>query len=116
MGTAFRFRIWFTLLWLAGIVAALIALSLSQAHAQSMACLEFDKLAKGLADKYHEVPAGSGITGQGSAALIVFASPAGATWTVAILDQKGQACVVATGQDWLDVIPPKEVVPGTETP
>ena len=39
-----------------------------------------------------QVPSGSGIMRKGSAAVIVYASPGGATWTMAVVGPSGTAC------------------------
>jgi hypothetical protein len=70
-------------------------------------CQPYAAVKKAIADKYDEVPSGSGILESGNAVLMVFASPDASTWTAAILRPDGSACVLMHGSDWDSVIPPE---------
>jgi len=112
MSEGWRFWFAFCVLWIAcsllGIGA--VFLTINPANAQGMQCGPYADLKKWLAEKYHEEPSGSGVTAQGKAALMIFASPGGESWTVAVLGQDGNACILADGQDFEPVILPQ--IPG----
>lgn len=93
------------------ILLSAIALSVTAAHADEQ-CPVYQDMKTFLMEKYNELPSGSGIAAKGKAAVIVFASPGGATWSIAVIGEDGRACMLATGDNWLDVIPPKEPVKG----
>ncbi len=112
MGENSRFWVAFSILLSALALCAVMSVLLTvQAHAEEQ-CPVYQDLKTVLLDKYNELPSGSGITAKGKAAVIVFASPGGATWTIAIIGPDGRACLTATGENWLDVIPPKEPAKG----
>lgn len=81
------------------------------AHAEA-GCAPYQDLKKILQGHYNESPSGSGITDKGHAAVIVFASPDGETWTMVRIGPDGQACMIAAGSNWLEVIPPKAPIEG----
>ncbi|CAM5389330.1 hypothetical protein ATER59S_01874 [Aquamicrobium terrae] len=101
-----RFSAWLATLGACGVIGAFTACTHAPAASAEPVCMPYADLVKTLRS-VGEMPSGSGVTAQGKAALLVFASPAGATWTMAVLGQDGSACVIAAGQDWLEVIPPK---------
>ena len=71
-----------------------------QPQMQGPACFQsFEVLKNGLAEKYHEEPTAAGITMQGQM-LVVFTSPEGATFTVAVTSPDGKTCVVSAGANW----------------
>ncbi|MGB3389065.1 MAG: hypothetical protein WBA88_13865 [Pseudaminobacter sp.] len=106
MGEPVRFCTWLLGLCAAMLVAALIAVSLATRARAEAICMAYPDLVRAL-DKIGEKPSGSGIMGGGKAVMLVFASPGGTTWTMALLGPGERACVVAAGQDWLEVVPPK---------
>ncbi|TIM14451.1 MAG: hypothetical protein E5Y67_12285 [Mesorhizobium sp.] len=114
MGEHPRFWVSFGIMLLAfAFFTAMSVYMVTAAHAQQQAqCPIYQDLKKALLENANELPSGSGITAKGNAAVIVFASPGGATWTIAIIGADGRACPVASGENWLDVIPPKAPVPG----
>lgn len=112
MGERVRFWMWFIGLCAMMLVAASVAVSLATKARAETICLAYPDLVKAL-DKMGEKPSGSGIVGNGKAAMLVFASPGGTTWTMALLGQDEKACIVATGRDWLEVVPPKGRSGGT---
>lgn len=70
-------------------------------------CLPLDKLRAELKTKFNEDEIGGGIVSE-TAITLLFASPDGDTWTIAMLTPDGKACVVAGGSDWFhDRIPAK---------
>lgn len=93
------------------LVASLALLIAAPAAAQQQ-CPIYQDLKKFALENGGMVPSGSGVTSQGKAAVIVFASPEGETWMMAIINQEGRACVVASGDQWITVIPPHAPVPG----
>ena len=112
MGARVRFWTWFIGLCALMLVAASVAVSLATKARAETLCLTYPDLVKAL-DKMGEKPAGSGIMGGGKAVMLVFASPGGATWAMALLGPGEKACIVAAGQDWLEVVPPKGKDGGT---
>src|SRR5688500_11916172 len=95
---------------LAALISALVTLpAFAQQQKQ---CPIYMDLKTALLKDFNELPSGSGIAGQGKSAVIVFASPAGETWTMAIIGPDGRACIIASGEGWMEVIPPKAPVPG----
>lgn len=70
-------------------------------------CLPLDRLREELRTKFGEEEVGGGIVGE-TAITLLFVSPDGDTWSIAMLSPDGQACVVAGGSDWFhDRIPAK---------
>ena len=84
---------------IASAIAVLVAGLAAPAYAQSPQCGPFTDLRTVLAEKHHEVEHGGGIVND-KAVMIVFVSPDGATWTMAILGTDGKACLIAHGVDW----------------
>lgn len=78
-----------------------------QPQAFTAVCLPLDRLRDELKTKFNESEVGGGIVSE-TAITLLFASPDGDTWTIAMLSPDGQACVVAGGSDWFhDRIPAK---------
>ena len=57
-------------------------------------------LDQALADKHSERPAVSGIVLGGSARLVLWANTDTGTWTAAVVQPDGSACLVAAGSGW----------------
>jgi hypothetical protein len=86
------------------IVAAIglaLVMLVSTAQAQGMPpCLAFPSVVETLSEKYHEVPTGAGLVNEG-AAVVLFAAPAGETWTLVVRKASGETCFLATGSNWV---------------
>jgi hypothetical protein len=91
--------------------AGAISMMASAAYA---GCEPYSEVKKAVAEKYDEVPSGSGILESGNAVLMIFASPNASTWTAAILTADGAACVLMHGSDWEPVIPPEFSLKGRQ--
>jgi hypothetical protein len=63
-------------------------------------CGPFGQMREQLASQYRETEIGTGMIGEGTALLMLFASPDGKTWTILQLSPQGVACVAAAGTDW----------------
>jgi len=83
-------------------VAGLALVTLvSTAHAQGVPpCLAFPSVVEALSEKYREVPTGAGLVNEG-AAVVLFAAPAGETWTFVVRKADGETCFLATGSNWV---------------
>ena len=84
---------------IASAFAVLVAGLAAPAQAQSPQCGPFPELRNALAKEHHEIELGGGIVNE-RAVMVVFVSPDGATWTMAILGTDGKACLIAHGVDW----------------
>lgn len=69
------------------------------ADAQQQRCAPFVQMRDSLKERYNETNSGVGIVNEKSVAVL-FRSPGGETWTIALLDSNGIACAVAAGTDW----------------
>ena len=63
-------------------------------------CMPLKALDQALADKHSERPAVSGIVLGGSARLVLWANTDTGTWTAAVVQPDGSACLVAAGNGW----------------
>jgi hypothetical protein len=86
------------------IVAVLAFIAASETRAQT-ACFSLSDLTKAARDKWTEHPAAAGVVANGVSRVVVFASERG-TFTLAVVDQHGRACVVMTGDGWATINPP----------
>lgn len=99
---------------MAALVAAFVflvpVLASLKASAQAV-CLKADVLAEQAKRRWNEVPSAAGVVNGGQARVIVLSSRAG-SFTLAILDARGGACVIMTGDGWSQVdIAPEERTP-----
>lgn len=81
-------------------------LLISSAVAQST-CARRDELIKVLDQKYHEASRGFGTVGEVSV-IEVYTSERG-TFTILSSQPNGISCIIATGQNWEPLGPPKKV-------
>lgn len=63
-------------------------------------CMPLTALDQALADKHSERPAVSGIVLGGSARLVLWANTDTGTWTAAVVQPDGSACLVTAGNGW----------------
>lgn len=114
MGERPRFWVAFSILPLTFAVSVIMAASMVvvKANAQEQQCPLYQDLKAALLEKFNEAPSGSGISEKNSAAIVVFASPDGATWTIAHIGPDGRACPIAVGENWIEVIPPNAPIEG----
>ena len=75
----------------------------STALAQS-SCLPHSKLVDLLDGKYSEQRIAMGLENTGRL-VEIFTSDDGATWTIAFTTADGASCVIAAGNNWLDIEP-----------
>lgn len=81
-------------------MAALIALiGISPAHGGS--CGPRDKVLGLLGEGFEERPTAIGLTASG--VLELLRSKDGDTWTIIVTDPEGNACVVASGEAWIEL-------------
>lgn len=81
------------------LAAALLALSVAQSSAQEQICAPYDKLKAQIQEQYGEKYAAVGRVDE-SAILVVFAAPSGGSWTALAVYSDGEACTVASGDEW----------------
>lgn len=62
-------------------------------------CGARDAIARLLRAEYGERPVAEAVTGWGRH-LVLFATPDGATWSIAVTDPRGVSCLIAAGVDW----------------
>lgn len=62
-------------------------------------CLAFPAVVETLHEQYQEEPIAAGLVYQG-AVVVLFAAPAGETWTLVVRNADGKTCFLASGQDW----------------
>ncbi len=79
-------------------VIAFLAIFARPAAAQSN-CGPMTRIAAALASRYGEAPVASGLSGSG-AAIVLFATPDGGTFTVLVVRPDGTACGLASGNAW----------------
>lgn len=102
-----RFWIVFCVMLLVFALCAMMSVfEVTRAHAE-MLCAQFDQLKATLKEHNHEAPVAAGIGQKGAAAVTLFTSPNGETWTLAVVDQTGKSCVIGTGQGWTNFAPLK---------
>ena len=70
-------------------------------------CGPRDQITASLKEKFHEAPTSGGINTDGNL-VTVFQSADGHTWTVLLVSPKGNACIVATGENWIDKTAPAD--------
>lgn len=87
------------------LIASLAILFAAPAAAQE--CMIYQDLKKHALQIGGLVPSGSGVLKDGSGAVIVFASPEGEAWMMAIIGPNGMACILAGGDQWISVVPPE---------
>ena len=83
--------------------ALLIALMsiATPAVAQQLPCAPLDRVEADLAKDFHETRVAQGVVEGGESMVVIYASPNGETWTVAIVRALDQvACLVSAGQNW----------------
>ena len=88
-----------------GIVGLVFGLTASGASAQGM-CGSRVELLKLLGEKYTEAPSGFGTIGD-KALIEVYVSDKG-TFTIVASKPDGTSCILAAGQNWEKVDPPKK--------
>lgn len=74
-------------------------------------CGPIKTLRDNLKSKYNEVEMGGGIVNE-QTVFVVFVSPDGATWTMAVMRADGGSCVIGSGENWFQSrIPGKDERP-----
>jgi hypothetical protein len=104
MGMTLRVRIAFCLLCAFFVLCIVMALSPAKAEPQ---CADYKAIQAALAEKFHQAPSAAGLAAEGKAAYTIFSTPDGAGWTLVIVGVSGKSCIVAAGQNWVDLSPGK---------
>lgn len=80
------------------------------AHAQSSLCFDRARLVASLGADYGERLVARGLSPSGDIVIELYASADRSTWSIAMVDTTGRACLKAAGRDWesLDVPAPAE--------
>ncbi len=84
----------------------LAAAAPSLASAQEL-CGPRAALLQHLARQFGEAVVALGVTAAGAGVLELLATPSGSSWTVLVTLPSGTSCIVATGEHWQAVAPPK---------
>lgn len=93
------------------LVAMAILAFVAPARADEAAqCPPYEQVSAVLATRWGEMPIGGGFLNEG-AILMLFADPAGDTWTLILRQADGGACSLASGTGWMVTPAP---VPGRE--
>ncbi|PZO78463.1 MAG: hypothetical protein DI629_12260 [Mesorhizobium amorphae] len=82
-----------------GMALGALLLSHCESRAEEMVCAPFDRIAANLARLYNETPVADGAVDK-NAAIIVFSTPDGSTFTIVSAGLDGNACVLASGEGW----------------
>ncbi len=77
------------------------------AGASPMPCMTHDDLVKLLGNKYSEELNGYGLAGQSSLVEVYFSERG--SFTIVATNSSGMSCVIAAGQSWEKVTPPKKL-------
>jgi type IV pilus biogenesis protein CpaD/CtpE len=76
----------------------------------SRRCFPTDQLVQGLWESYRETQVGIGKIkvpdGADAAVVSLFRSPRG-SWTLAVINDQGMACLIVWGERWMTKVPPK---------
>lgn len=83
------------------LLAAFMAALLFAGDASAGLCTTQTTMAIYLKQTFNEIPVSKGLSEEGFA-LIVYASPSGATWTMVVVAPSGRACVIVVGTDWME--------------
>ncbi len=91
-----------TIFAIAGAAAILLSLMTSKAYAEAQTiCGERADFVKKLKDGYAEKPISLGLAANGSA-IEVFTADSG-TFSIIITQPNGVSCLIASGQEWLEL-------------
>lgn len=93
-------------LW-AGVVVLCVGVMSTVADSTPLICGEHDEVAKALFDQFREAPRSVGQV-NGQSIIEVFVSKDTGTWTIIATGTDGTSCLMASGQDWEDILPPPE--------
>ena len=85
-------------------LAALLLLTTPAIAHEQPRCGQYVEMAKALSDKFHEQRVAMGLNEKGEA-IIIFASPDGATWSALAVQATGTACWVGAGSQWETIAP-----------
>ncbi len=85
-------------------LAALLLLATPAVAQQQQACGNYVEMAKNLKDKFSEQRVAMGLNQKGDA-VVIFASPNGATWSALTVQPTGTACMVGAGSQWETIAP-----------
>lgn len=90
------------------LAAALAVLSVCAAHAQQslVPCtvISAEEAERQLSENHGEVLRNSGLDARGSI-VVVWANPETGSWTLALVDATGTACIVGFGEFWQEYEP-----------
>lgn len=89
------------------VTAALVLGFWASEVAAQMPCTKRDDLIKYLGEKYSEASVGYGLAGQKSM-IEIYVSEKG-TFTIISTMSSGMSCIIAAGQNWEVLEPPKKV-------
>ncbi len=103
---------WGVALILIAVCLGLIHLYITPARAQDSRCAPWAKWAPFLKESHGETPIGGGAVSD-KVAVAVMASPAG-TFTILVVDARGIACAIASGDSWDPGRLPESAVAGKE--
>lgn len=98
-GVTGRARIVLALLVAFFVLCIAVSLALAQEQPQQLPCGPLKEARASLLEKFHETEVGGGLVNE-RAAILVFASPGGKTWTVLAVSPDGTSCLLSAGTDW----------------
>jgi len=81
-------------------------------HAQAAKCGPRDQIVERLGVKFQERMVSGGLS-SATKLVEIWTTEDGATWTILLTEASGRTCIMAAGEDWLDV-PIEDVAMGME--
>lgn len=84
------------------------------AQAQQPVCLPVEVFVQGFRNRFGELPLWRGISDDGKEVIMVLVNPVSGTYTVAVVNTDGIACIRANGTDFLPIPTDEKLIPGRQ--
>ena len=85
-----------------------------EAQAQQPVCLPVETFVQGFRARFGEMPLWRGISDDGKEVIMVLVNPVTGTYTVAVVNTEGLACIRANGTDFLPIPTDDKLIPGRQ--